>query len=73
MPRPMMDFESVRSAATMIIGIQTDHMIRKDQRPSNGNNVFDVFTVLATKWRKGSAFPIAGKFVTETHELTHYQ
>jgi len=44
---PMMGFKAVHSAAATIAGIETAHMIRKGQIPTDGTNAFQVFAELA--------------------------
>ena len=46
--RPMMGFKAFYSAAATIAGIETAHMIRKDQIPANGTTAFQTFAALAT-------------------------
>lgn len=45
--RPMMGFKAFYSAAATIAGIETAHMIRKDQIPANGTTAFQTFKALA--------------------------
>ena len=45
--RPMMGFKAFYSAAATIAGIETAHMIRKDQIPANGTTAFQTFAALA--------------------------
>lgn len=45
--RPMMGFKAFHSAAATIAGIETAHMIRKGQIPSNGATPFQIFAGLA--------------------------
>ena len=44
---PMMGFKAFHSAAATIAGIETAHMIRKEQIPANGETAFQIFARLA--------------------------
>jgi putative transposase len=44
---PMLGFKAFHSAAATIAGIETAHMIRKDQIPANGRTAFQQFADLA--------------------------
>jgi len=43
----MLDFKELRSAAATLAGIETAHMIRKDQLGQTGTSPFKQFAALA--------------------------